>query len=151
VVIPQTPPIECEGKNSKVLTAAAWSAFNARNYNLALECSAKVINRWPVQASEQQQAAVTSPNDCAAPKGKPTEQQVSSYFAANWALSDVATCLFIQGQTLEKVRRTPDACRAYRWVFEQYSCAHTWDPEGFFWRTADGARERYRDLHCADR
>lgn len=63
-----------------------------------------------------------------------------------WALNDVGTCCFIEGQALEKQGRNADAAAAYKQVVESYGFAQCWDPKGWFWRPAEAASRRLAQL-----
>jgi hypothetical protein len=39
-----------------------------------------------------------------------------------------------------------EAREAYRIVIDKYCCAYTWDPHGWFWRTAEGAENELKKL-----
>lgn len=62
-------------------------------------------------------------------------------------LSDVATAWFIRGQALSQQKKWIEAKEAYKVVIDRYPCAYTWDPKGWFWRTADGAEHELKKLH----
>lgn len=135
--------LTCEGPSSQVLTSQAWTALEAAStLDQALVCASATIRRWYPQADAQQATAASA----RCPQPQASKEARDAYFAANWAVSDVATCLFIQGEALRKLRRGAQARVAYQAVIDRYSCAYTWDQHGFFWRTADGAREKLAEM-----
>jgi len=59
-----------------------------------------------------------------------------------WALNDVATSLFIQGEAYRKVGMKDEALSAYQKIVDNYSYGQTWDPKGWFWKPSDAAKEK---------
>ena len=72
----------------------------------------------------------------------PAPEELKSYYSEYWALSDIATAWFIRGLIYERQKKLVEAKESYKIVVEKYSCAYTWDPKGWFWNTAEGAKER---------
>jgi hypothetical protein len=130
------PQTTCDGDTSAALTTRAWRALDDKKAVLALACASKTIATWTAAADAQQTSAAA--NGC--PQPQPTEKE--RYFAANWALSDIGTSYYIRGRAFEQIGKAQDARTAYSELKAKYSCAHTWDPRGWFWKTADGADER---------
>lgn len=129
------PPVICEGSTSEELTRQAWEAL-PKDTGKALSCTYKTIKKWHAQADAQQTKAVAA--GCTTPK----PEDIKTYFQSSWALSDVATSLFIQGEALRSQERLREASEAYKTVVDRYSCAFTWDQRGWFWKTADTAKEK---------
>jgi hypothetical protein len=63
-----------------------------------------------------------------------------------WALNDVGTCCFIEGQAFEKQGRKTEAAAAYKTLTTSYRFAQCWDPKGWFWRPAEAAAGRLDQL-----
>jgi len=76
----------------------------------------------------------------------PAAADSKSYYASYWALSDVATAWFIRGEALSQQKKLAEAKLAYKTVTDRYRCAFTWDTNGWFWRTADGAQEKHDNI-----
>ena len=66
--------------------------------------------------------------------------------AKMWALNDAGTCLFIMGQALEKQSKGAEALAAYKQLVEKMPFAQCWDPKGWFWKPAEGAKTRIKAL-----
>jgi tetratricopeptide (TPR) repeat protein len=133
--------IICEGNTSRILTQQAWEGLQNGGFEKTLACTCNTIRRWSRQADEQQTKAVNK--DCG---NTPSPSELESYFSSNWALSDVATSYFIRGELFYKQGRWAEAKEAYKIVIDKYKCAFTWDTNGWFWRTADGAQEKYDEI-----
>jgi hypothetical protein len=121
-----------ENLSSQSLTTRAWEALAAGNQEAALEVTAKCYELYAVEASRQQ---ASLKDFLPAEKGHDA-----------WALNDVGTCLFIEGQACEKAGRRKDAAAAYRRLIDDYGFAQCWDPKGWFWKPADAAAERLEVL-----
>jgi tetratricopeptide (TPR) repeat protein len=71
------------------------------------------------------------------PSGDP--QKVFSF----WALNDVATCLFIQGEAYRVAQQNDKAKAAFERVVKEFSFGQTYDPANkSFWRPADAAKDK---------
>jgi len=118
--------------SSQTLTTKAWEALGSGNFDKVALFTAKCQELYAKEA-EKQQAGLTDflPSD----KGHDA-----------WALNDVGTCCFIQGQAFEKQDRKADAAAAYKKAAESYGFAQCWDPKGWFWRPAEAAAQRLKQL-----
>ena len=67
-----------------------------------------------------------------------------------WALNDVGTCLFIKGEVLLKKKDTAGAKAAFRELLKEYKFAQTWDPNGWFWKPAEAAKQKLVELDFDD-
>ncbi len=111
---------------SETLTTKAWKALDANDHKGVEIYTKKCIQLYEADAKKQQ-AALTE----FAPKEKAFN---------NWALNDVATCYFIYGQSLLAQQRLQEAKAAFERVVNDFSYAQCWDPKGWFWQVAKGAR-----------
>jgi len=66
------------------------------------------------------------------------DEKIFSY----WALNDIATSLFIQGEAYRKVDMKDEAMAAYQKIVDEFSYGQTWDPKGWFWKPAEAAKEK---------
>jgi hypothetical protein len=119
--------------SSSTITTKAWKASEAKDYAAAAGYTAKCIEMFGAKAVEQQKA-LTAPL---------TEKE---QIFAQWALNDVGTCYFIQGQILEKQGKSKEAVASYKYLVDNLAFAQTWDPKGWFWKPADGAAGRLKAL-----
>lgn len=148
----QLPDVSCEicpGDNSLEMLEQAWAALNAsqggmgdKNLEKALACTRCAVANFQTQADEQQ-ATRQQKGEC---RTTPPGNQKDAYFASYWALADIGTAWFIRGQSLSRQQRWKEAREAYKMVIDRYSCAYTWDPKGWFWRTAEGAQKQYNAI-----
>ncbi|MFC1703500.1 hypothetical protein ACFL1E_01775 [Candidatus Omnitrophota bacterium] len=119
---------------SQTLTTKAWGAFNAGDLNMALMYTDKCIELYQDKAKEMQ----------ASLDGYPWEsnEEVFSY----WALNDVGTCFFIKGDMLRQAGKIQEAKEAFNTLMDEFKYAQSWDPNGWFWKPADAARERLLEI-----
>ena len=64
---------------------------------------------------------------------------------SNWALNDVGSCYFILGQSLENLGQLEKAKNIYVKA-QRFPYARAWDPQGWFWSPAEGAKNRLDEL-----
>ena len=117
---------------SETLTTKAWKALDANDHKGVELYTKKCIELYEGDA-KQQQASLTE----FAPKEK-----ASNY----WALNDVATCYFILGESLMAQKRYAEAKAAFDRVVNDFGFAQCWDPKGWFWKVAQGARGRINKI-----
>ncbi len=63
-----------------------------------------------------------------------------------WALNDVATAYFIQGEAYRKKGEAAKAREAFQKIIDEFSYGQCWDPKGWFWKPAEGAANRLNSL-----
>jgi tetratricopeptide (TPR) repeat protein len=143
------PDTVCNGDSTEVLIKQAWNELNAgksgqdfKNFEKALACTKVIIDRWANTADEQQSARLKT-GQC---KIAPSPAERDSFNKSYWALSDVAAAWFIRGQVFSQQKKWIEAREAYKVVVDKYSCAYTWDPSGWFWRTAEGAESELKKI-----
>ena len=111
---------------SQTLTTKAWEALGQHDSKGVELYTKKCIELYEGDAKKQQAELKEF-----APKEK----------AFNfWALNDVATCYFIMGSALMEEKRYDEAKAAFERVVNDFSYAQCWDPKGWFWKVAVGAR-----------
>ena len=59
-----------------------------------------------------------------------------------WALNDVATSYYIQGEAYRAANMKDEAKEAYNKLISDYSFGQTWDTKGWFWKPAAAAKEK---------
>ena len=118
--------------SSQTLTAKAWTALGEGDFDKVAVFTGKCLELYADDADRQQ-----ADLEDFLPKEKAHDA---------WALNDVGTCCFIAGQALEKQNRPADAAAAYRKLVDSYGYAQCWDPQGWFWRPAEAAAQRLKQL-----
>lgn len=115
---------------SVTLTTKAWNALANDDLEGVLAYTNKCLELYEGQAKKMQNnltGYVTGTND---------------EIFAMWALNDVATSLFIQGEAYRKAGRNEDAMEAYNRVIDEFSYGQTWDTKGWFWKPAEASKEK---------
>ena len=127
------PALDFGDNVSYKLTSKAWLASEAKDYPTALGYAGRVIETYKTQAIEQQKALTAAPTE---------KEEVFK----QWALNDVGTCYFIQGQVLEKQGKTKEAVASYKFLVDNLAFAQCWDPKGWFWEPAAASAGRTKAL-----
>lgn len=117
---------------SATLTGKAWKALGDGQAELVLAYTGKCRELYMAEAVKQQKSL-----DDFTPADKAHDA---------WALNDVGTCLFIEGQVHEKAGRMKEAIEAYRKLADELKFSQCWDPKGWFWRPAEAAAGRIKQL-----
>lgn len=117
---------------SATLTSKAWEALGAGKFESALSFTGKCRELYMKEARNQQ----GSVNEFASDEDAPML----------WALNDVGTCLFIEGQVYEQQKKSKEAVAAYERLVTQLGYAQCWDPQGWFWKPAEAAAKRIKEL-----
>jgi tetratricopeptide (TPR) repeat protein len=118
--------------SSSTLATKAWDALNAGNHAAVEAFANKCISLYEARAVEQQSSLTDF-----APKDK-----AFNY----WALNDVATSYFILGKSRAAQGRTKEAQDAWDTVVRRFGYAQCWDPRGWFWKVAQGAKDQIEAL-----
>ncbi len=121
-------PYDFGDYRSETLTTKAWGVLLQGDHQGVELYTKKCLSLYETDATRQQ-----SQLSDFAPKSKAFEY---------WALNDVATCYFILGESLLKQQRYQEARAAFERVINDFSLAQCWDPKGWFWQVAVGARDR---------
>ncbi|MBU0676841.1 MAG: beta-glucanase precursor [Verrucomicrobia bacterium] len=118
--------------SSSTLTSKAWDEMGKGNYDEALVYINKCKEMYEAEALKQQ-AGLSS----FAPK-----ENGHDY----WALNDVGTCYYIEGQIREKQGDTASAIAAYKKLAGSLKYCQCWDNKGWFWHPAEAAEGRLKQL-----
>lgn len=118
--------------SSQALTTAAWKSLEAGDLEAALAAVRECRRRYAAEADRQQAGL-----DAVLPPERGHDA---------WALNDVGTGWFVEGQIHERAERKAEAVAAYRRLVDDYGFAQCWDSRGWFWRPADAASERLEVL-----
>lgn len=115
---------------SETLATKAWGALKEGDLEGVLAYTNKCIELYADQAKKMQSSLTAYPTG--------TNDQIFSY----WALNDIATSLFIQGEAYRKANKKDEAIAAYKRAVDEFSYGQAWDPQGWFWKPAEAAREK---------
>jgi tetratricopeptide (TPR) repeat protein len=123
-------PINFGDFRSSTLTTKAWGALAQNDIESVLAYTNKCISLYGAKASEMQAGLkdyATGTND-----------DIFKY----WALNDVATSYYIQGEAYRTANMKDEAKEAYNKLIKDYSYGQTWDTKGWFWKPAAAAKEK---------
>jgi len=115
---------------SETLTTKAWGELEKGDIEAVLAYTNKTIELYSEQAKKMQ----ASLKDYV----KGANEEIFAY----WALNDVATSLFIQGEAYRKANMKDEAKEVFKTLIEQFSFGQAWDPKGWFWKPAEAAKEK---------
>ncbi len=119
---------------SQELTTKAWAALEEKNLDAVLAYANKCIDLYSPEAKEMQDSLTEYPWE--------SKDKIFSY----WALNDVGTCLFIKGEAYRNAGQKKEAQEAFKKLVDEYSYAQCWDPQGWFWKPAEGAQQKLEML-----
>lgn len=118
--------------SSQTLTTRAWKALEEGDVEATLAYTTKCRELYAAEASRQQADLEDF---------LPAERGHDA-----WALNDVGTCCFIEGQAHEKADKKADAVAAYKRLVQEFGFAQCWDQRGWFWQPAAAAQDRLEAL-----
>ncbi len=126
--------IDFGDNSSSTLTTKAWEALNQNELDTVLTYTNKCIETYAQKAKEMQSELTDFPWE--------NKEKIFSY----WALNDVGTCLFIQGEAFKNAGKANEAKEAFQKLIDEYSFAQCWDPQGWFWKPAEAAQQKLLEL-----
>lgn len=115
---------------SATLATKAWSALEKSDIEAVLAYTNKCIELYAEQARKMQAGLkdyATGGND-----------NIFKY----WALNDVATSYYIQGEAYRKANLKDESKEAFNKLTKEYSFGQAWDTKGWFWKPAEAAKEK---------
>lgn len=115
---------------SVTLITKAWKALEQNNLDEVLAYTNKNLELYAGQAKKMQESMTEY--------AQGEKEKIFSY----WALNDVATGLFIQGEAYRKAGKMDEAKAAYSKLAKEYSFGQCWDEGGWFWKPAEAAKEK---------
>ncbi|MBP9853376.1 MAG: tetratricopeptide repeat protein [Candidatus Omnitrophica bacterium] len=115
---------------SETLTTKAWLALKEGDIEAVLAYTNKCVELYGEQAKKMQSSVQAYPTG--------TNDEIFGF----WALNDVATALFIQGEAYRTAKMNDEAKAAYNKVINEYTFGQAWDPKGWFWKPADASKEK---------
>ena len=119
-------------RTSMTLTVKGWEALGTKDYQAALAYTDECIKLYEEEAVFQQSQLTDF-----APK-----ELTFDY----WALNDVATCYFIRGEVYREQGEYDKAREVYQIIIDKLGYAQCWDPKGWFWKVAEGAKDKLTTL-----
>ncbi len=115
------------------LTTKAWIAHGKKDLEATKKYTQECIDLYQKEAAEEQAAL------SALPKNKKEIEAVQS-------LNDVATCYFIQAESLMRQEKTADAKKIFQLIIAKYSYGQAWDPRGWFWSLRLAAEQTIKKI-----
>lgn len=117
---------------SVTLAIKAWEALGQKDLEAVLAYTNKCVELYAGEAKKMQES-LTDYID-----GTTNKDRAFAY----WALNDVATCLFIQGEAYRNEEMMDEAKAAYQKLVDEFTFGQCWDPKGWFWKPAEAAKEK---------
>ena len=124
---------------SETLTTKAWGALAEDDIEAVLAYTNKCLELYAAPAKKMQNSLTGYATG--------SNEDIFSY----WALNDVATSLFIQGEAYRKVNMRDEALAAYQRIVSEFSYGQAWDPKGWFWKPAEAAKEKIAMIKSGSR
>jgi tetratricopeptide (TPR) repeat protein len=120
--------------SSSFLTGQAWKALSNQGFDAVKIYVDKLAELYGEEAKKMQDSLVEYPWE--------SKEKIMGY----WALNDVGTAIFVQGEAFRKAGKVDEAKAAYKKLVVDYSFAQCWDPQGWFWKPAEEAQKALDDL-----
>lgn len=115
---------------SETLTTKAWIALKEGDIEAVLAYTNKCLELYAEQAQKMQASLEDYPQG--------SNDDIFSY----WALNDIATSLFIQGEAYRQAGMEDEAKESFMKVVNDYTYGQAWDPKGWFWKPAEASKEK---------
>lgn len=119
---------------SETLVTRSWEALAQGDIEAVLAYTNKVMELYSAEAKKMQEGVTAYVSG--------EKEQVF----ALWALNDVSTALFVQGEAYRKANMVEEAKDAYNLLIKDYTFGQSWDPKGWFWKPAEAAKEKIKML-----
>lgn len=115
---------------SVTLTSKAWAALAEDDIEAVLAYTNKTVELYGEQARQMESGLSAFPTG--------TNDEIFAF----WALNDVATSLYIQGEAYRKANMNDEAKEVYKKVISDYTYGQSWDVGGWFWKPSEAAKEK---------
>ncbi len=115
---------------SETLVSKAWAALKAEDLEGVLVYTNKCLELYAEEAKKMQASLDDYPEGA--------NEDIFAY----WALNDVATALFIQGEAYRRADKKEEAMEAFKKLVDEYTYGQAWDTNGWFWKPAEAAKEK---------
>jgi tetratricopeptide (TPR) repeat protein len=119
---------------SSTLATKAWKALADKDLDGVLAYTNKCLELYEKKAQEMQSSLTEYPWE--------SKEKIFSY----WALNDVGTCLFVKGEAFKNAGNIEEAKKAFKNLVDKYFYAQCWDPQGWFWKPAEGAQQKLDEM-----
>jgi hypothetical protein len=126
------------------LATEAWDAVNDTQWAAAFAAASECVDAFGAQAEDEQHQL--EQGQTALPRTGKVLPEERSAILARGVLNDAGACLFIKGQSAEKLGRVADARTAYNSA-ARLTYPRVYDPNGdFFWSPSAAAAARLRTM-----
>lgn len=112
------------------LMTSAWQAFNAQEFLTSISHADAYINRYRKQATQLQKKLKDFPQG--------THDDIHAFHTLN----NMATALYIKGESLRHLNRLKEAQEIYQDLVSHFYFGQCWDPRGWFWKPAEVAEDK---------
>ncbi len=114
------------------VTGKAWKSFAAKDWDAVVEHANRASRVWGAGAKKMNGSLAAYP---------------SAHETKGYAiLNEVATLLWMKGEALRMKGDKKGALAAYHALLADYKFGQCWDANGWWWKPADAARDRIREL-----
>ena len=132
-VISDKQTVDTVKPSSGDLVARAWTAHGKHDIEATNKYTQECIDLYENQAKKEQASLA------ALPKNKNEIEAVQ-------VLNDVATCYFIQAESLLGQEKIDGAKKILQLIIDQYSFAQGWDARGWFWSIKLAAQQTLKKI-----
>ncbi|MBF0618782.1 MAG: tetratricopeptide repeat protein [Candidatus Omnitrophica bacterium] len=116
---------------SSTLTTKAWGALAMKDLDGVLAYTGKCLELYAAEAAKMQAGLKEFPAG--------DDQKIFSF----WALNDVATSVYIQGEAYNRAGDKEKAKAAFERVTKEFSFGQAWDPsKKLFWKPSVAAKDK---------
>ncbi len=115
---------------SATLVSKAWEALDKNDVEAVLAYTNKCLELYGEQARQMQAGLKDYPTG--------TNEEIFKL----WALNDVATSLYIQGEIYRKANMKDESKDAFNKLVKDYAFGQAWDAKGWFWKPSEAAKEK---------
>jgi hypothetical protein len=128
----------------------AWAAFNKNDYKGTMTAADDCIDNFAAQA-QRDQKRLTDQNVPLPPTGTVNDAEKNAIFVRG-VLNDVGAAFFLKGRSAEYLLKSTHQAKYAQTARAAYNGAvalphaRTFDPQGWFWSTAEASSDRLRDL-----
>ncbi len=129
-VSPQVQAYNFGDYRSSTMVSKAWAALEKNDIEAVLAYTGKCIELYAEHARQMQADMKDYPAGA--------NDDIFKF----WALNDVATSYYIQGEAYRKANMKDESTEAFNRLIKEYTYGQAWDPKGWFWKPAEAAKEK---------